>query len=114
LLFGLHAPVRYVMTMAFVCLLALVFPVNAIADARENQAETGHPAGKQAGSYESPLPVELSSSPDMCAYAPCRDIFPGADRFSERKGRPAYVEAYHDDQGEQKLLGYVFLSTDIV
>ncbi len=114
LLFGLHAPVRYVMTMAFVCLLALVFPISAIADARENQAETGHHAGQQAGSYESPLPVELSSSPDMCAYAPCRDIFPEANRFSERKGRPSYVEAYHDDQGEQKLLGYVFLSTDIV
>ena len=61
-------------------------------------------------SYEAPLPVQLSTDPDLCAYAPCKDVLPGADRFSVRKGRPSYVEAYKDKQ----LLGYVFLSTDIV
>ncbi|MEO8418770.1 MAG: 4Fe-4S binding protein [Methylophilaceae bacterium] len=76
---------------------------------REHHAEEGH-----TGSYEAPLPVQLSTDPDLCAYVPCRDVFPGADRFSPRKGRPAYVEAYHDEHGQQKLLGYVFLSTDIV
>lgn len=68
---------------------------------------------KQAASYEAPLPVELSTDPDMCAHAPCEEAFPGAETFSQRKGRPAYVEAYADDDGKA-LLGYVLLSTDIV
>ena len=63
-----------------------------------------------ATAYEAPLPAGLHESPDMCAFAPCKDVMPGADRFSERKGRPPYVEAFHGTQ----LLGYVFLSTDIV
>lgn len=60
--------------------------------------------------YEAELPPQLTSEPDMCAYAPCRNVIPTAQRFSMRKGRPAYVEAYRDDA----LIGYVFLSTDIV
>ena len=67
-----------------------------------------------ASSYETPLPAQLATDPDMCAYAPCRDAFPGADSFSPRKGRPSYVEAYQTLAGQKKLLGYVFLSTDIV
>jgi len=43
--------------------------------------------------YEAPLPVQLSTDPDLCAYAPCKDVLPGADSFSPRKGHPAYVEA---------------------
>ena len=39
---------------------------------------------------------------------------PGADSFSPRKGRPSYVEAYATKDGQKRLLGYVFLSTDIV
>lgn len=101
----------------FFCCLAYILgcSATAIADAdkdhaeREHHAEAGHP-----GSYEAPMPVQLSTDPDLCAYVPCRDVFPGADRFSPRKGRPAYVEAYHDEHGQQKLLGYAFLSTDIV
>ena len=101
-------------------------------------------------SYEAPLPAGLSTDPDLCAYVPCQEVIPGADSFSERKGKPAYVEAYrrkhaehdkqddhkkqdaHEEQGDhaaeidhagkivqhqsddRELIGYVFLSTDIV
>ncbi len=67
-----------------------------------------------AESYEAPLPPQLTSSPDLCAYAPCKDVLPGADAFSSRMGRPAYVEGYKTEAGQKKLQGYVFLSTDIV
>ena len=66
-----------------------------------------------ADTYEVKLPPELSSSPRMCDYAPCKDVMPGATSFSERKGQPPYVEAYADEAGQKKLLGYVMLSTDI-
>jgi NosR/NirI family nitrous oxide reductase transcriptional regulator len=49
----------------------------------------------------------------MCDYAPCKDVIPGATSFSERKGQPPFVEAYKDEAGQKKLLGYVMLSTDI-
>jgi NosR/NirI family transcriptional regulator, nitrous oxide reductase regulator len=105
--------------MALICcylFIVLSFSSAALADtdtdsdysAQEHHAE-GHP-----GSYEAPLPVQLSTDPDLCAYVPCKDVFPKADHFSPRKGRPAYVEAYHVEHGQQKLLGYAFLSTDIV
>jgi len=76
----------------------------------------------RAASYEAPLPAQLSTDPDLCAYAPCRDVIE-ADRFSLRKGRPSYVEAFRTEAEEKekdekaehkKLVGYVFLSTDIV
>ncbi|MFC4311883.1 4Fe-4S binding protein [Steroidobacter flavus] len=60
--------------------------------------------------YEAPLPPQLVNDPDLCAYAPCQDVMPTAQRFSVRKGRPAYVEAYRDEA----LIGYVFLSTDVI
>ncbi len=62
-----------------------------------------------ASAYEAPLPPQLSTDPDMCRYAPCGDVI-AADSFSIRKGRPPYVEAYRSGE----LVGYVFLSTDIV
>lgn len=98
----------------------------------------------ESGSYEAPLPVQLSTDPDLCAYVPCKEVLPGADSFSHRMGKPAYVEAYqsrkgdpgekedhgrkngHDEnedhgnkgdpgkKNDRKLIGYVFLSTDIV
>ncbi|TAM43963.1 MAG: 4Fe-4S binding protein [Gammaproteobacteria bacterium] len=68
----------------------------------------------EPASYEAPLPVQLSTDPDLCAYAPCRDVMPAADSFSRRKGRPSYVEAYRSENGKPALVGYVFLSTDIV
>jgi NosR/NirI family nitrous oxide reductase transcriptional regulator len=66
------------------------------------------------GSYDAPLPAQLSTDPNLCAYAPCADVLPGADSFSVRKGKPPYVEAYQTQGPEKKLIGYVFLSTDIV
>ena len=64
--------------------------------------------------YEAPLPVAINSAPDLCAHVPCAEVVPGATSFSERMGKPAYVEAYRSAGGEKKLAGYVFLSTDIV
>ncbi|MBI5258880.1 MAG: regulatory protein NosR [Burkholderiales bacterium] len=64
--------------------------------------------------YEAPLPVALSTSPELCAHVPCTEVLPGATRFSPRKGKPAYVEAYRETPAGQVLAGYVFLSTDIV
>ncbi|HJV50212.1 MAG TPA: 4Fe-4S binding protein [Noviherbaspirillum sp.] len=67
-----------------------------------------------ASMYNTELPPELMNGPDLCAYAPCTDVMPGAQHFSKRKGTPAYVEAYADDNGKQNVVGYVFLSTDVV
>ncbi len=64
----------------------------------------------RASSYEAPLPAQLSTAADMCAHAPCKDVI-DADSFSLRKGRPSYIEAYNEGRA---LVGYVFLSTDIV
>ncbi|MDP2323423.1 MAG: 4Fe-4S binding protein [Gammaproteobacteria bacterium] len=64
--------------------------------------------------YEAPLPPELTVAADLCAHAPCREVLPGADSFSVRKGRPPYVEAYRSQGGEKKLVGYIFLSSDVV
>ncbi|MDQ1362656.1 MAG: 4Fe-4S binding protein, partial [Pseudomonadota bacterium] len=62
--------------------------------------------------YDVPLPVEIQTGPALCPWLPCSDVLPAAAHFSDRKGRPAYVEAYAEDH--KTLLGYVFLSTDIV
>jgi NosR/NirI family nitrous oxide reductase transcriptional regulator len=70
-------------------------------------------AGAQ-GAYEAPLPAEINTDPALCNHVPCAEVIPGADSFSPRKGKPAYVEAYRSDAGQKTLLGYVFLSTDIV
>ena len=72
------------------------------------------PLAAAAGSYDVPLPPQLSTDPDLCAYAPCREVMPGAESFSLRQGHPAYVEAYRKGTSGQELVGYVFLSTDIV
>lgn len=71
-------------------------------------------ASSSGRSYEAELPAKLSTDPDMCAYVECEKVMPGADSFSPRKGQPPYVEAYSTVAGQKKLLGYVFLSTDIV
>lgn len=68
----------------------------------------------RATSYEAPLPVKLSTDPDLCAHVPCREVLPESETFSNRKGQPAYVDAYRRVDGKQTLVGYVFLSTDIV
>nr|MBP8190306.1 4Fe-4S binding protein [Aquabacterium sp.] len=69
--------------------------------------------GAWGGAYEATLPPDLHAAKDLCALVPCAEVFPGATSFSERKGQPPYVEAYAQDQGKKKLLGYVMLSTDI-
>jgi NosR/NirI family nitrous oxide reductase transcriptional regulator len=73
-------------------------------------------AAAGAASYDAPLPPQLYSDPDLCAWAPCREVLPGAETFSPRQGRPAYVEAWRADGGPhtRTRVGYVFLSTDIV
>ena len=65
-------------------------------------------------SYDAPLAPQLHADPDLCAYAPCQEVMPGAGSFSLRKGRPSYVEAFRGTGAERELIGYVFLSTDIV
>ncbi|MCA1805881.1 MAG: hypothetical protein LC646_11230, partial [Xanthomonadaceae bacterium] len=55
-----------------------------------------------AAAYEAPLPAEINTGPDLCAMVACHEVMPGADSFSERMGRPAYVEAYRDaEQGRE-------------
>lgn len=82
-------------------LAALAFAPGAFAEV------AGH-------SYEAPLPPQLATDPDLCAYVPCKEVLPAADSFSPRKGRPAYVEGYANRGGRTTLVGYVFLSTDVV
>jgi NosR/NirI family nitrous oxide reductase transcriptional regulator len=67
-----------------------------------------------AGAYDANLPPELESAPELCALAPCRDVLPGAEAFSVRKGQPPYVEGYAGSGIARRLVGYVFLSTDVV
>lgn len=77
-------------------------------------AHAWHPALADTA-YEAHLPDDLATVPDLCARAPCKEVFPGADTFSVRKGQPPYVEAYGPAgaDGKRPLLGYVMLSTDI-
>jgi NosR/NirI family nitrous oxide reductase transcriptional regulator len=65
----------------------------------------------RASIYDAALSQQLLHGPDLCAQTPCKDVMPLAQRFSVRKGRPSYVEAF-DPAG--KVIGYVFLSTDVV
>lgn len=65
-----------------------------------------------AGAYEAELPAALFASPDLCRYAPCGSVLPGAERFSLRKGQPSYVEGLCQRDGRDEVVGYVFLSTD--
>lgn len=64
--------------------------------------------------YEAPLPAQIFTDPNLCAHVPCLEVMPGADSFSERKGKPSYVDAYRTEANGKKRVGYVFLSTDTV
>lgn len=66
-----------------------------------------------ADAYNAKLPDEINTAPDLCSYAPCAEVLPGATEFTERKGRPFYVEGYAEREGKRELVGYVMLSTDI-
>lgn len=70
------------------------------------------PAAETA--YEAPLPAEVNTAPDLCAHVPCQEVLPGAESFSPRMGKPTYVEGYRGSGEHRSLVGYVFLSTDIV
>lgn len=66
----------------------------------------------KGSTYDAPLPVQIHTGPALCPWVPCNEMLPAAAHFSDRKGRPAYAEAYAEDN--KTLVGYVFLSTDIV
>ncbi len=69
----------------------------------------------RASVYDAELPEQLLHGLDLCALAPCREVMPGAIKFSLRKGAPSYVDAIGIDNNKaEHLLGYVFLSTDVV
>lgn len=69
----------------------------------------------QTSSYDVELPKALATDPNLCAYVPCQDVMPGAASFSNRLGRPSYVEAYGPGtEAARQKIGYVFLSTDVV
>jgi NosR/NirI family nitrous oxide reductase transcriptional regulator len=77
------------------------------------------PAPAGATVYDAELPAGLMHGPDLCAYAACRDVMPQASRFSQRLGSPQYVQAFGQRPGApadsaEQLVGYVFLSTDVV
>ncbi len=65
-------------------------------------------------SYDAALPAGLMQGADPCAYTACADVLPQAQRFSQRMGHPAYVQAYARIDGVERVVGYVFLSTDVV
>ncbi|MHB8912034.1 MAG: 4Fe-4S binding protein [Lysobacter sp.] len=90
-------PARGVPLFRLLCLAVFALPLMALA-----------------GTYEAPLPAQLSNDANLCTYVPCKEVLPAAERFSPRQGRPAYVEAYRTVAGKDSLVGYVFLSTDIV
>jgi NosR/NirI family nitrous oxide reductase transcriptional regulator len=71
-------------------------------------------SGAGAATYETPLPAQISTDPNLCAYVPCREVLTAADIFSLRRGRPAYVEGYRTRNGKRSVAGYVWLSTDVV
>lgn len=68
-----------------------------------------------ASTYDAELSEQLMHGADLCAAAPCRDVMPLARKFSHRKGAPSYVEAYGiGNDKQERLVGYIFLSTDVV
>jgi NosR/NirI family nitrous oxide reductase transcriptional regulator len=68
----------------------------------------------RAAIYDAELPEQLMHGPDLCALAPCREVMPLAHKFSLRKGSPSYVEAIGGSDKVERVIGYVFLSTDVV
>jgi Na+-translocating ferredoxin:NAD+ oxidoreductase RnfG subunit len=56
-----------------------------------------------------------ADGPTEAEQALLREVMPRADTFSEREGQPPVFKAYRTDpdSGEQKLVGYVFLTSDV-
>ena len=71
-------------------------------------------AQAEATIYDAELSEQTMRGPELCADAPCREVMPSAQQFSKRKGAPSYVEAFAVEGGKTRLVGYVFLSTDVV
>lgn len=67
-----------------------------------------------ASAFAKELPADISTAADLCSYAPCREVLPEANSFSTRLGKPYYVEGYALAGDSKRLVGYVFLSSDIV
>ncbi len=65
-------------------------------------------------SYDAALPEGLTQGADPCAYTACTAVLPQAQHFSQRMGHPAYVQGYARIDGVDHVVGYVFLSTDVV
>jgi NosR/NirI family transcriptional regulator, nitrous oxide reductase regulator len=64
--------------------------------------------------YDAELSEQTMHGHDLCAEAPCGEVMPSAQQFSKRKGAPSYVDAFAVEGGKMRLVGYVFLSTDVV
>ena len=71
-------------------------------------------ARAEAVIYDAELSEQTMHGPDLCAAAPCSEVMPSAQQFSKRKGAPSYVDAFAVEGGKTRLVGYVFLSTDVV
>lgn len=66
-----------------------------------------------ADSYEAALPEALYTDPDMCRHAPCASVLPQATHFGLREGQPAFVRGLVTERGQERTVGYVFLSSDV-
>ena len=86
---------------SFLLLAGFGGPALADEDKEDSHAEESHLTVKGAATYEAPLPAQLNTDPNLCAWVPCDEVMPHADNFSPRKGRPTYVEAYHEEHGQQ-------------
>ncbi|MDR1075393.1 MAG: 4Fe-4S binding protein [Xanthomonadaceae bacterium] len=76
-------------------------------------ALTGIASASSQTSYEAALPDQLFTGPDLCRYAACDSVLPQAQRFSLREGNPAFVKGLRERDGQEEVVGYVFLSTDV-
>lgn len=58
--------------------------------------------------------VDRTTIDDPFSERALSKVFPGADSFSEPAGEYRIVEAYEDVDGERRLVGYVFLTSNVV
>jgi len=58
--------------------------------------------------------VDRSTIDDPFSERSLSKVYPGADSFSEPSGRYRTVEAYQQVDGERQLVGYVYLTSNVV
>ena len=58
--------------------------------------------------------VDRTTIDDPFSERSLSKVFPGADSFSEPTGEYRIVEAYDETDGERELLGYVYLTSNVV